>query len=88
MTAPPSTSGQKASAVKVAFIVSLAVLLTLALLRFSDWPREAALMAGIFVLAALLWVTEATPLFATSLLVIGLQVILLANPGGCQYADW
>ncbi len=39
-------------------------------------------MAGIFVLAALLWVTEAMPLFATSLLVIGLQVILLANPGG------
>ena len=82
VTAPSSTSGQKASAVKVAFIVSLAVLLTLALLRFSDWPREAALMAGIFVLAALLWVTEATTLFATSLLVIGLQVILLANPGG------
>ena len=39
-------------------------------------------MGGIFLLAALLWVTEAIPLFATSLLVIGLQVILLANPGG------
>ena len=31
-------------------------------------PREAAFMSGIFVLAALLWVTEALPLFATSLL--------------------
>ncbi len=40
-------------------------------------------MAGISVLAALLWVTEALPLFATSLLVIGLQMVLLANPG-----DW
>jgi sodium-dependent dicarboxylate transporter 2/3/5 len=40
-------------------------------------------MAGIFVLAALLWVTEALPLFATSLLVVGLQMVLLANPG-----DW
>jgi len=44
--------------------------------------REAGFMAGIFVLAALLWVTEALPLFATSLLVIGLQCVLLANPGG------
>ena len=32
-------------------------------------------MAGIFVLAALLWVTEALPLFATSLLVVGLQMV-------------
>ena len=39
-------------------------------------------MSGIFVLAACLWVTEALPLFATSLLVIGLQTVLLANPGG------
>ncbi|MEX0957811.1 MAG: DASS family sodium-coupled anion symporter [Burkholderiales bacterium] len=44
-------------------------------------PREAAFMAAIFVLAALLWVTEALPLFATALLVIGLQLVLLANPG-------
>jgi solute carrier family 13 (sodium-dependent dicarboxylate transporter), member 2/3/5 len=29
-------------------------------------PREAAFMAGIFVLAALLWMTEALPLFATA----------------------
>src|SRR5690606_5936392 len=43
--------------------------------------REASFMGGIFVLAALLWVTEALPLFATSLLVIGLQAVLLANPG-------
>ncbi|MEL6445006.1 MAG: DASS family sodium-coupled anion symporter [Bacteroidota bacterium] len=46
-------------------------------------PREARLMAGIFVLAALLWTTEALPLFATALLVIALEVVLLANPG-----DW
>lgn len=38
-------------------------------------------MSGIFVLAALLWTTEALPLFATSLLVIGLEIVLLANPG-------
>lgn len=38
-------------------------------------------MAGIFTLAALLWATEALPLFATSLLIIGLEIILLSNPG-------
>lgn len=48
----------------------------------SGVPRQAAFMGGIFALAALLWVTEALPLFATSLLVIGLQAVLLANPGG------
>lgn len=48
----------------------------------SGMPREAAYMSGIFVLAALLWVTSALPLFATALLVIGLEIILLANPGG------
>lgn len=42
--------------------------------------REIAFMAGIFVLAALLWVTEAIPLFATALLVILLEILLLANP--------
>jgi sodium-dependent dicarboxylate transporter 2/3/5 len=45
-------------------------------------PREAAFMGGIFALAALLWVSEALPLFATALLVIGLEVVFLANPGG------
>ncbi|MFS8066104.1 MAG: SLC13 family permease [Byssovorax sp.] len=55
---------------------------TLVLVQRPGWPREAGLMAGIFVLAALLWVTEALPLFATALLVIGLEMILLANPGG------
>jgi sodium-dependent dicarboxylate transporter 2/3/5 len=42
-------------------------------------------MAGIFVLAALLWVTEALPLFVTALLVVGLQMVTLANPGGWAF---
>lgn len=46
-----------------------------------DISREASLMLGIFVLACLLWVTESLPLFATALLIIGLEVILLSNPG-------
>ncbi|HKL88804.1 MAG TPA: DASS family sodium-coupled anion symporter [Salinibacter sp.] len=49
----------------------------------AGWPQEAAYMAGIFVAAALLWVTEALPLFATAILVVGLEILLLGNPG-----DW
>lgn len=56
--------------------------LVVAFLWDGELSREATLMAGIFVLAALLWVTAALPLFATALLVIGLETVLLANPGG------
>ncbi|MGD9951875.1 MAG: DASS family sodium-coupled anion symporter [Burkholderiales bacterium] len=68
-----------------AALLSFAVLAALAAAwaaSAAGLPREAAFMAGLFVLAALLWSTEALPLFATSLLVIGLQIVLLANPGG------
>ena len=40
-------------------------------------------MASIFVLAGLLWMTEALPLFATAFVIISLQIILISNPG-----DW
>jgi sodium-dependent dicarboxylate transporter 2/3/5 len=59
----------------------LAVAASWSLLQMGGVPREAAFMSGIFVLAAALWVTEALPLFATSLLVIALQIVFLANPG-------
>jgi solute carrier family 13 (sodium-dependent dicarboxylate transporter), member 2/3/5 len=61
--------------------IAAGVAITGFLLTATDWPREAAFMSGIFVFAALLWVTEAIPLFATALAVIGLQALLLANPG-------
>jgi len=59
--------------------VLLATVSTLWLLQTQK--QEIAFMLGIFLLAALLWVTEALPLFATALLVIGLEIIFLANPG-------
>uniref|UniRef100_UPI004049E8D7 hypothetical protein n=1 Tax=Cephaloticoccus sp. TaxID=1985742 RepID=UPI004049E8D7 len=59
----------------------LAILVT-GLAMAGGWPREQAYMCGILVLAAILWVTEALPLFVTSLMVIGAETILLANPGG------
>jgi sodium-dependent dicarboxylate transporter 2/3/5 len=61
--------------------LGLGILTAWACIGMQLTTREAGFMAGIFVLAAMLWVTEALPLFATSLLVIGLQALLLANPG-------
>lgn len=49
----------------------------------TDMPRPAVFMASIFVLAGLLWITEALPLFATALVIISLEIILISNPG-----DW
>ena len=42
---------------------------------------------GIMVFAAALWVTEAMPAFAVALLVIGLQIGILGNPGGVWAAE-
>lgn len=64
------------------FIGSVLAAAIVVFLLLKKQPREVAFMSGIFVVAALLWVTEALPLFATALLVIGLEIILLANPGG------
>jgi len=62
--------------------VCFSALLIGCLFAWTELPREAVWMAGIFAVAAALWMTEALPLFVTSLLVIGLEIILLANPGG------
>ena len=49
---------------------------------FSDMPAGAKASLGILVFAAALWVTEAMPAFAVALLVIGLQIAILGDPGG------
>ena len=72
----------------VCSVVSLVA--TLTLFQYGTLTREAIYMTGIFVLAALLWATEALPLFATAILIIALEIILLANPGewsGFGFAD-
>ncbi|PIR19944.1 MAG: sodium:sulfate symporter [Deltaproteobacteria bacterium CG11_big_fil_rev_8_21_14_0_20_47_16] len=43
--------------------------------------KEQYFMLIIFILAALLWITDVIPLFATALLIIGLEILMLANPG-------
>lgn len=89
MSAPNSTTSPASGPIPVWRViicgasVLLAVIAATLLLRYAGVRREAAFMGGIFVLAGLLWVTEALPLFATALVVVGLEVIFLANPG-----DW
>jgi solute carrier family 13 (sodium-dependent dicarboxylate transporter), member 2/3/5 len=63
-------------------VLVIATGVTWYMLQIPDYSREASFMAGIFTLACLLWVTEALPLFATAILIIGLEIILIANPGG------
>lgn len=70
---------------RAALSVALAGGTVAALFAWSPYPREAIYMAGIFVLAASLWVTEALPLFVTALVVIGAQIVALANPGGWPF---
>lgn len=85
MVGEQAQSSGKSAAPSWAWLLVACVLAGLAgygLLTVASVSREVAFMAAIFVLAAVLWITEALPLFATSLLVIGLQAILLANPGG------
>lgn len=66
------------------FLICLLIssLVTVLALQSPQFNNEAGWMAGIFTLACLLWMTEALPLFATALLIMGLEVLLLANPGG------
>ena len=50
-------------------------------LQSEELTRDSAFMFSIFTLACLLWLTEALPLFATALLIVGLEILLIANPG-------
>jgi sodium-dependent dicarboxylate transporter 2/3/5 len=54
---------------------------------FETMPPAAKASLGIMVFAASLWVTEAMPAFAVALLVIGLQIAILGNPGGVWAAE-
>jgi sodium-dependent dicarboxylate transporter 2/3/5 len=66
-----------------AILCALAAIVATALIfAFTDLPQEQVYMTGIFLLAALLWLSQAVPLFATSIIIIGLMVVFLANPGG------
>ena len=48
----------------------------------SDMNELARRTAAIFVVAAIFWATEALPLYATSLCIIGFEIVFLADKGG------
>lgn len=75
---PPITS-RRAQLFLLTLLIDIVV--TWLLLENTNLNREAIFMSGIFVLAGLLWVTEALPLFATAILIIAMEIIFLANPG-------
>jgi sodium-dependent dicarboxylate transporter 2/3/5 len=62
-------------------ILVVSGIVTYQVFQIPNIKQETAWMAGIFTLACLLWVTEALPLFATAILIIGLEIIFIANPG-------
>ncbi|MFK7850154.1 MAG: DASS family sodium-coupled anion symporter [Akkermansiaceae bacterium] len=71
------TSGCAALALAVVFLPQL-----FGLDLYSGLNAGGRAALGIMVFAASLWVTEAMPAFAVALLVIGLQIAILGNPGG------
>ncbi|MEX2388374.1 MAG: DASS family sodium-coupled anion symporter [Phycisphaeraceae bacterium] len=71
-----------------AIIVGTIALATLAYLFLPGDMNELAKRAvAIFIIAAIFWATEVIPLYATSLCLVGLQVLLLAHNGGLAPAD-
>jgi sodium-dependent dicarboxylate transporter 2/3/5 len=79
-----TTTREKATAVKPSLIIVGAIVLAL----LGYWlAREAinemaARALAIFVIAAVFWSTEVMPTFATAFVVLGLNILLLANEGG------
>lgn len=53
----------------------------------ADMPEAAKRMTIVFVLAAFFWALEVLPLFATSVVVVVMEILLLAKPGGVLGMD-
>ncbi len=62
-------------------ILGLCALIVLPLASFADLSPAGHITLGIFVFAAIFWITEPVPIYVTSLAVILLQVVLLSDKG-------
>lgn len=69
-----------------AFLTLLCALATYFFLP-ADLSEPARRMGFIFVVAAFFWALEIVPLYATSLIVVLLEILLLARPGGVLQMD-
>ena len=76
----------------ICVITAVLAVLTYYLLP-GDMNELARRTAAIFVVAAIFWATEALPLYATSLCIIGFEIVFLADKGGAagslpMLSDW
>lgn len=88
---PPTLHHLKASR-SGSFLVTMAVLALSSLAAWHlpespDLNPAARVCLMIFFSAALLWIWEVIPSFATSLLIIGLNILILGMPGGVYAKD-
>lgn len=65
----------------IALALAVAGFVTALLIPVVDLPLAGQITLGIFLFAAVFWVMEPIPIYATSLLVILLQVLLLSEQG-------
>ncbi len=73
-------SGSRGSAKKLAgLVLGLSALLAMPFLSFGGLSFSGHVALGIFVMAAVFWITEPIPIYATSMAVILLQVLLLSD---------
>jgi sodium-dependent dicarboxylate transporter 2/3/5 len=63
-------------------VLAIAATLTVYLVARAALDEMAARSLAVFVFAAIFWTAELLPLFATALITVGLQIILLASDGG------
>lgn len=79
-----SSTKNKRTAVKRLCATGLFALLAFAAYRFApeSMPELARRTLGLFVFSSLLWATETLPLYATSLILIGFEILFLAEKGG------
>jgi sodium-dependent dicarboxylate transporter 2/3/5 len=63
-------------------MLAIAATLTVYLVARAALDEMAARSLAVFVFAAIFWTAELLPLFATALITVGLQIILLASDGG------
>lgn len=65
----------------IGIAMGIGAFLIAALTTFSGLSQEGSIALGIFLFAAIFWITEPIPIYATSMLIILLQVMLLSGEG-------
>lgn len=71
----------------IGLIAGLGGLVAFPLLDFPGLALPAAITLGIFWMGACFWITEPVPIYATSMLVIFMQIMLLSNAGPVALYD-